>query len=335
MKTEPLVAVTGATGHLGLNLVLTLLRRGYRVRALSHQRQVPSLLQNRGALSWQKADIVQKSTLAGAFDDCLGVFHLAGQISLVGDADGSVHRQNVLGTKHVAEAALESGVRRLVHCGSVHALEHPSGAEPLHEGLPLVSPTSKRPAYDRSKALGLAQAEELKEHGLEVTSLLPSGVIGPHDPAPSRMGRVFQMLAEGTLPALTEGGFDFVDVRDVASGMVSAFEHTSPRPRYILGGHFASIRELAHIAEATTGISAPRFVTPLALATMTAPLARAWAKVRGKEPLYTPESIATLRAGRPTDFSLAAHDLNYHPRPLGQTIADLYESFRDPTRILL
>ena len=45
----------------------------------------------------------------------------------------------------------------------------------------------------------------------------PSGIIGPNDFEPSRMGRVFLDLYYRRLPSLIDGGFDWVDVRDVVA----------------------------------------------------------------------------------------------------------------------
>ena len=68
-------------------------------------------------------------------------------------------------------------------------------------------------AYDRSKAAGERALREVMAKGLEAVILHPSGVVGPHDFGPSRMGQVLLQLYHRKLPSLLRGGFDFVDVR--------------------------------------------------------------------------------------------------------------------------
>ncbi len=334
-RAETIHAVTGAGGHLGVNLVLQLLEAGHTVRALYHRRSVPPLLERRERLSHHRVDVLSPESLAGALSGVRGVFHLAGKISLLGDPDGSVWKTNVEGSKNVALACLRAGVERLVHCSSVQALEILSSTASLDETLQLTDVRGRRPAYDRSKAASMVEVEALGGRGLSVVSVLPTGVIGPHDFAPSSMGRVFVALRNRSLPALTHGAFDFVDVRDVALGMMRAMERPVPSVRYVLGGHFISIARLARMAADYVGVRAPRFAAPLSVARWSAPLALAWSKIRNQEPLYTPESIQTLRLGRPTDTSLAARELDYRPRPLPETIRDIYASLDDPAATIL
>lgn len=335
LPTERTFAVTGATGHLGINLVLALLSRGCKVRALYRDRKVPALLAAHSAIEWQQGDILDRECLRRAFDGVNGVFHLAGKISIDGDRDGTVWKCNVEGAALVAEVAKARGVDTLVYCSSVHALHVESSRQNLEEGLPLCDGEEGRPMYDRSKAAGLIRVESAACGGFRVVSVLPSAVIGPHDPAPSRMGRVFLDLLHERLPGLTRGGFDFVDVRDVALGMIAAMERQDLSSRYLLGGHFVTIEELAKRASVIAGFRPPRFIAPLTLAKVSAPLALFWSRRRGREPLYTPESIITITNARPIDCTRAEQELGYRPRPLDETLRDIYASFRDPARIFL
>jgi dihydroflavonol-4-reductase len=77
-------------------------------------------------IEFVEIDVLQPETLRAAFVDCEVVFHLAAVISIVGDPTGMVWRVNVDGPENAAMAALGQGVRRFVHCSSVHAfdLEH-------------------------------------------------------------------------------------------------------------------------------------------------------------------------------------------------------------------
>ncbi|MFH1331153.1 MAG: NAD-dependent epimerase/dehydratase family protein, partial [Actinomycetota bacterium] len=319
------VVVTGASGHLGANLVRRLLERGDRVRVVLHRhaRALEGL-----EVEVARGDVLDPDSLRAAFAGAEIVYHLAGVISIQGDAGGLVPAVNVEGADNAARAALECGVWRMVHCSSVHAFDMGAGWGPLDETAPRVPAGSRRhPAYDRSKAEGERRVRAQIARGLDAVIVHPTGVVGPFDFEPSRMGQVFLRLYRGTLPALVGGGFDFVDVRDVAEAMVSAAERGGSGESYLLGGHFCRIPEFAALAAAVTGRRHARPTVPFWLARAGVPFLRLAAAATRSEPLYTAESLGALRAGRIVDHSKAGRDLGYAPRPTVESVADIYRWF--------
>jgi len=318
------VAVTGASGHLGANLVRLLLERGDRVRVLVHR--------NARAFEGLDAevahgDLLNPDSLGDAFAGMEVVYHLAGVVSILGDAGGAVPAVNIAGAGNAAEAALACGAR-MVHCSSVHAFDLAAGAGPMDETAPRVpAGSSRHSAYDRSKADGERRVREAIGRGLDGVIVHPTGVIGPWDFEPSRMGRFFIRWWKGTLPALVDGAFDFVDVRDVAGGLVAAAERGGRGESYLLGGRFCRIGEIAAVAAAVTGRRHARPTLPMWAARLGVPFMRLAAAAARTEPLYTAESLAVLRVGRPVHFSKAARDLGFAPRPLEESVADIYRWF--------
>jgi len=126
---------------------------------------------------------------------------------------------------------------------------------------------------------------------------------------------------------LIDGGFDWVDVRDVVSSMLAAEERGQRGENYILSGRWYSISELAAFASAVTGVRAPPIVTPMWLARIGAPFVTSWGQLTRREPLYTSESLAALRASREIDNSKAVHHLGHVARPTEQTVRDVYDWF--------
>jgi len=326
MRPVMRVAVTGATGHVGVNLVRALVERGDDVRVLMRGRQDTLADLDVQRVTGSLAD-VDARTFAGAEV----VFHLAAKISISGDPDGQVRATNVDGTRRVAEAALAAGVRRLVHCSSVHAFDlyAPAGGpeQAVDESWPRVPDAAPHFAYDRSKAAGERALREVMARGLEAVIVHPSGVIGPHDHGPSRMGRVFLGLYHRSLPSLIDGAFDFVDVRDVVGGMLAAADRGQAGANYILTGHDQRVTELARLAEQVTGVRAPRFSAPMRALRLGVPVVEALGRVLRKEPLYTRESIAVLATGRRFSHARAARELGYAPRPTLDTVRDIYAWF--------
>lgn len=314
------IAVTGASGHLGANLVRALLTRGHRVRAL--YKGARAALDGL-ACECISADVRDTTSIRRALDGVDTLYHLAAVISIRGAMDGAVRAVNVHGVANVMRCAREVGVRRVVHCSSVHAFDLMQSKGTIDETSARPRP-GKAPVYDVSKADGEIEVRTAIDAGLDAVIINPAGCIGPCDFVPSRMGEVFMMLARRQLPALVQGGFNWVDVRDVVEGAITAAERGRTGENYILSGHWKSPRQLAVIAASVTGVPAPRFDAPMLLARVGAPFSSALSRVRGREPLYTSESLVTLRSNRRISCAKATRELDFSARPIEQTIADLY-----------
>jgi dihydroflavonol-4-reductase len=232
------------------------------------------------------------------------------------------------GPRNVVEACLRTGVRRLVHFSSSHAFQQAPLDQRLDESRALVV-SPRAPPYDRSKAAGEREVRQGIARGLDAVILNPTAVIGPHDYRPSHVGQVLLALGRRQMPALIAGGFDWVDVRDVVAGALRAEECAETGASYLLSGHWVSVRELAATVAALSGVPAPRLVCPIWLAAAVAPLAVAWAELRGARPLFTPLSVLALHDNnRQISHARATQDLAYHPRPFRETIADSLEWFQ-------
>jgi dihydroflavonol-4-reductase len=314
--------VTGAAGHLGANLVRRLLQRGDTVRAVIHRHD--SALEG---LDVQRvhADVRDPDAVLRAFQGADVVYHLAAIISIDGSKGGLVPAVNIGGVRNVAEAALACGVRRLVHCSSIHAFDQEPLEQPLDETRSRADERPGHPAYDESKARGEREVRKVVARGLDAVIVNPTAILGPNDFLGSRLGRTFLELYHRRLPSLLEGGFDWVDARDVCDAAMAAAEHGRNGESYLLGGHWASVRSLAEIVQRHTGVAPPRWTSPMWLARLFAPCAVAYGRLRGVEPLYTGEALRALRANRNISCSRAAAELGHRPRPLDETVRDSLE----------
>lgn len=323
------VAVTGGTGHVGACLIRQLLEDGHQVRALVRSENTPAQLEGLD-VEMVRGDICTPSSLQALVDGVERVYHLAALISIVGPMDGKVRAVNVHGARNVGEAALRAGVKRMVHVSSVHAFELGDGSSPTPKTIDESHPRSREetcPAYDASKAAGEVEIRKLVERGLDAVIIHPTGVLGPFDFGPSRMGKVLLSMGNGRMPALLGGGFDWVDVRDVGNGIRAAAERGTTNESYILAGHFVSLPDLAHVAATVTGARVPKLVMPLGLANLFAPAAEAAATLLRAEPLYTAESLMALRSNVRFDHGKAQRDLGYTTRPVVNTLRDAYAWF--------
>lgn len=314
--------VTGATGHVGVNLCERLLAEGYAVTAISRRgsRWLSEL-----ALAQRRVDIRDPEAVFDAVGGHDVVFHLAARISIDGDPDGEVRSINVDGTQNVASACLRHGVQRLVHMSSFATFDCRDATAELDESAPSVG--SDAFAYDRSKAAAERAVDAAVADGLSAAILNPTGILGPADPGPSAMGATIDALRRGRLPALVRGGTDWVDVRDVVAAAVSAVSRGGSGERYLLSGAYASFETIARAVAERTGARIPP-ILPAWVARFGVPFERLAANV-GRRPVRLTNEALDRVTGPPlqVSYAKAARDLGFAPRPLRDTLADTVEWF--------
>jgi len=319
-----LAAITGASGHLGANLIRALISRGWKARAIVHHdtRALEGLPIDRVS-----GDILDEESIIRAFRGVDVVFHLAARISVVKWDRNQVEAINIAGVQHVVNACISTGVKRLVHTSSFHAHVQEPILETLDESRPLID-SSNSPPYNLSKAAGekIVQSAVLK--GLDAVIIIPAGMIGPYDFQPSHFGATLLALAQGKLPVIVNAGLNWVDTRDVADTMICACEHAKGGAKYILAGHWANLTDIAQQVTRITRNSLPKIVLPLWLAKPSAPLVSAIDRIRRKRPLFTSISIKELNSNRDLSHVKASKELGYNPRPLQDTISDTIDWFR-------
>ena len=322
------VLVTGASGLVGASLMRALVAQGREVRAMVHT--------DRRALEGLDvepfpADVRDPASLERAMAGVDVVYHLAATVSVAVDKGGVIEAVNVLGTHNVVDACLRGEVRRLVHFSSIEALSQAPLDEPLDESRALVdgAGAGSISPYARSKARAEGEVQAGIARGLDAIILNPTAILGPYDFKPSYLGQALIQLARGRIPALVPGGFDWVDVRDVVAGAIRAEQEAPPGARYLLGGHWHTLHEVAELAASTAGRAAPRFTVPLALAGVAAPLMMRVALWTGTPPVYTRATLQLLAGNREVSHEKAARELGYTTRPLADSVADALAWFRE------
>lgn len=321
-----LIAVTGGGGRLGNVLVRALLDRKHTVRVLEPGEAAVT------SLSGVPVELVRGSVLDPAAVDRLVdgaelVFHLAAKIHLDKDRDGSLYAVNVRGTQTLLQAAQKTGTR-FVHCSSHHALVR----EPLHTPLDEKRPLALHDPndYHRTKA----QAEELvlkavTHGGANAVIVNPGTMIGPHDYEPSMIGRALLSLARRELPAVIDALSDYVDVRDVADGMIAAAERGRKGERYLLTGEVVPLTGLLAIWGEITGVPQPTLSFPLWAAWGLLPFARAWSLLSGQPSELTAGLLHASVSNREVSTLKAREELGYRPRSVRDALRGTYQFFED------
>jgi len=315
------VAVTGAAGFVGVNLLQQLLRQGHEVRAIDRTR---SEQVDGPGLSWVHADVLDPTAMQRALEGVEIVYHLVAKITLSAE-DQVAWTLNTQGVRSVAEAALAAGVRRMVHCSSIHAYDQYRCGGRINENS-LRSTDPSIPVYDRSKYAGELELRKVIDAGLDAVICNPTGIYGPADYGPSRVNGLLRSGALGRIPVMVSGGFDFVDVRDVVAGLIAAGERGRCGQNYLLGGHQLTMIEALRMAAAVVGRRGPLFAIPLDMIRPIVPIAERIGRRVGSD-VISEGSIAAAAAAPLVDHGKASAELGYSARPAAETIRDLIAFF--------
>lgn len=323
------VAVTGAAGYLGTNLLRLLLDRGHEVTAID--RIVPERSPD-PRIAWVSGDVLDPESMRSALAGAEVVYHLVAVITLA-EKNDLAWRVNTEGVRVVAEAARAAGVRRMVHASSIHAFDQYRCGGRIDEAAARSADPSL-PVYDRSKWAGEIELRTVIDRGLDAVLCNPTGVFGPLDYSKplSRINRTLRDAAQGRVPAMIGGGFDLVDVRDVAEGLILAGERGRTGENYLLGGSMISMLDLCRIAAAHGGKKGPRFAISPKLVSGLIPVLAPIGKLLDTD-IVSKAALGALVSAPLVDHGKAERELGYRPRPTGETVRDLVTFFTEPDRL--
>ncbi len=321
--------VTGATGHLGANLVRRLLADGEDVRVMMRPGRDNGALDGL-AVERAYADLRDKESVDSIVRGTNRIYHCAALVSTI-EGNAAHKRQifdtNVRGTIHLLDAAARLAIDKIVVSGSLSA----TGYDPdhhSHEGMPFY-PFERHLPYAVSKHLVEHECLRAHANGLNVVVATSCAIIGPHDYGPSRMGRVLIDYAHGRLRAYIPGGFAFVSSHDIAEGHVLAMRQGRSGQKYLFSTAYASVDELMAMFGEISGRPPPRVRLPPALVAVLAEIAdRTWYRAFPNAPRhFTPAAVRLLQMQRRADHGKAQQELGYRPSSIMQAITDAYGDF--------
>ncbi len=316
--------VTGATGFLGRAVAERLVRRRAQVYALVLQND-PYINLLPKEVHTVIGDVCAKNSLTDFFKDADSrtcVIHCAGIVSVASRPGPRLYQVNVGGTRQLLQQCMAHKVGKLVYVSSVHAIpEQPKGC-PITENCEF-SPGLVDGDYAKSKAAATELVYDAAACGLNASIVFPSGIIGPDDLQGGSFTSMARSFLAGKLPFAVRGGYDFVDVRDVANGILACSESGEPGKGYILSGHYVTIRRMLQIIGAAAKRRYRPICLPLGLARLAAPYYER-RSLKDRKPLFfTPYSISVLASNGCFSHAAASKCFAYQPRPLEQTLRDM------------
>lgn len=318
---QKLYIITGANGHLASTIIKYLQKEASMIRGLILPSEENT---DTETVKYYKGDITKPETLLDIFEQTDGyeviVIHAAGLISIGDQITERLYNVNVNGTKNVIKACFKHSVKRLLYVSSVHAIPEGNRMSIIKE----VSAFSKNKvmgAYASTKAEATQAVMDAVKNGLDSVVVHPSGIVGPYDDGNNHITQLIQMYLAGKLPAGVTGGYDFVDVRDVAKGCIAAALEGLKGECYILSNRYVPVSDLLEYMRIVTN-GRRKICFPLTLAKLAAPVFELAGKISNSRPLFTKYSLATMDANGRFSHDKATMQLAYSPRDMKDTIAD-------------
>ncbi|PZO90709.1 MAG: NAD-dependent dehydratase [Sphingomonas sanxanigenens] len=321
-----IILVTGVSGFVGSAVARALAAEGRQVRGLVRASSPRANLTDfPGTLV--EGDARDAASMRAAMLGVDHLFHVAADYRLWAPDPEEIVRNNRASTETVMRAALDAEVRRIVYTSSVATLK-PGDHAPSGERA-AARPEEAVGAYKRSKVVAERLVEAMvRDEGLPAVIVQPSTPIGPRDVKPTPTGRIVVEAANGRMPAYLDSGLNLVHVDDVAAGHLLAFEKGRVGERYILGGQDVMLGDMLGEIAAIVGRRPPRVSLPRAPLFPLAWINERIARVTGKDPFLTLDSLKMSQHRMFFSSAKAEAELGYRARPYREALVDAVDWFR-------
>lgn len=312
--------VTGGSGFIGQYLVSELATRGRQVRVLDVRRPGRAL----PGVEFVEGSVLDEERVGAAVANVDEIYHLAGLPGMWKLNKQEFHNVNFIGTRHVLAAAQKLSTVKFLHCSTESILFHSPSDQPSDEEARLCLDDMPGP-YTRSKMLADELALQAAESGFPVIVGCPTMPIGPHDhnvTPPTAMLQHF--LGGGPVQMYLDFKVNFVDVRDVATGLILAMEKGRVGHRYLLGGSSISLKRVLELMIRVSGRRKLLVSVPGGIAELAARMIE-WKSdaLTHREPSATVEGVRIARRATSLSVDKARRELGYVPRPIEPLLREM------------
>ena len=318
------VLVTGGTGFVGTHTVAALLEAGHDVKLLVRSpERVRASLAPLGLdrdLEAVRGDVTEPETVERAIEGCEAAVHGASVFTLDASKGDLMRDVNVAGTENVLGAAVRHGLDPIVHVSSELSMLPPNGVS-LEPSSP-VHPPPERYVYCHTKGLSELVARRLQTEGAPVVSVMPPTLLGPHDPHLGEGPLLARSVLRRQIPAVTSGGLEITDVRDVARAIAATIEPGRGPRSYLLGGHYLPVRDILRTFARLTGRGFPAIRVPKRFMLGVGSAADAVQRRTRTRMPWSRESVWIVNCAARCDDARARAELGFEPRPIEETFAD-------------
>jgi dihydroflavonol-4-reductase len=325
--------VTGGSGFIGANLIHELNARGHRVKALLRKNS-----DRRGLAGADyevvEGDVLDLASLERGLKGCDWCFHVAASYHLWLKDYAPMYAANVDGTRTVLSAAARAGCSRIVYTSTVGCIGLPrevAGEVTQTDETTPCSEAQMSNHYKISKWRAEQVALEFAREGKPIVIVNPSAPVGPRDVKPTPTGQVIVDFLRRKMPAYLDTGLNWVHVRDVAVGHILAAEKGRAGERYILGNAEGNwtLKEALNVLQEITGIRAPKFQVPYAVAYIAAQVDETISRFTGQPPKAPLAGVRMAKYKMFFNPAKAIKELGMPQTPPRAALADAVEWFRE------
>lgn len=323
------VFITGATGLVGAHTTLELLRAGHSVRLLVRDRKkAEDYFRTQGFHldDFVVADMRDATAIRNGLAGCDALLHSAAVVGMERRRADEIYNSNVEAIHAVIGTASEAGIKNIIHVSSVGALFIDKKIHPeikvVDESAPIGSSVE---AYGRSKAYCEKYVRECQAKGAPIQITYPTSIWGPDDPKLNESNNAMKIFYNTVLP-VTDSGFQFIDVRDLAVAHRLMLERGCPADRaegrYVMGGHYYPWPALGDLLDSVTGGNVWRLKLPNAVWMGIGALCDAIQHVVPFHFPLTRESTTMITQWTPASTEKAKRELGLTLRPGEDTVRD-------------
>ena len=320
--------ITGANGFLGNNIIRILEKDAdNEIRAFVLKDDSIKSLENLNCKIYY-GDVTNKESLSSIFENTNGkevfVIHCVAIVYIKSKYNPLIYNVNVNGTKNIVDKVLELNAK-LVYVSSVHAIPEKPNNDLITE-VTNFNPDDVYGLYAKTKAEAAKYVmDAIKNKNLNACIIHPSGIIGPNDFGNSHLTQLIKVVSSGKLFACVKGGYDFVDVRDVAKGVTNACKNGIKGECYILSNRYITIKELCDLICDLQKRKRIKIILPISIAKLIAPLFELYYNLKKETPLFTKYSLYTLSSNANFSNKKAKQYLDFKNRSIEDTIKDTIE----------
>ncbi len=314
--------VTGADGHLGSWIVRKLKQKGKSVRGL---RLKNSSLKTPIIEDLYYGDVLDINSLKPFFNvEKAKVIHTAAIVSVSKKKKNLLNDVNLIGTKNILHLCKEHSFS-LTYISSVHAFVD---KDKIINESSLINPNLVIGEYAKSKAeMSLYLQNERKN--LPINIIYPSGILGPKDYGNNPLNTVIKDYLDNKLFCYIKGGYDMVDVRDVAKFIVKLNIEDIKNENFIISNTYVKIEDFFKIISKNYNNKKLPIRLPTSIVKILAPISEIYYNIQKKPALISSYSLYTLLNSPYFSHSKASETLGYNPRNIEKTIIKIINNYKN------
>lgn len=317
------ILVTGAAGLLGSHIVRELIANQHHPVCLVRKSTDTSTLAGLD-LTYVYGSIEHKPDVEAAVSGCEAIIHAAAIFAHPQNDQKAFEQINVHGTMNLAEAAINSGIRKFIYISTANTIGTGSKSSPSTEVDPFNSKELESHYLNTKLKAEEYLQEQVRKDRLEAVIINPSFMIGPYDSKPSS-GRMIMYGVKSPLLVVPPGGKNFVHVRDVARVAVEALEKGISGEKYLVTGENYSYAEFFKLLQSETAQRKLMIQVPKNLFYGAAHIVET---LKGKKAEFNVSNAKVLGRDNYYSGTKAQHTFAYQPTPVKQAIQEALKWFR-------